>query len=827
MAHSANNRTVGRSGSIQFWVVCAWFLLFTLLFFGQATLHSQMLAPVDAACAVDVVWNEACGDVNQPHNRLIASDQATQFYPWRVLTRQLISEGYLPLWNPYSYSGYPLLANAQSAVLYPINLLTLLVPITHAFALRAVLCLWLASVGTYVLARQLQVSVYGAMLAGISFGFSSPLVVYVGYALVEVVVLLPWLFYVSERLISRPKPGWLIAVAVVLGAMGLGGHPETLVMVILVWVTYVMVRLVMKRWLDRCPWSAIWRRVLLFACASALGCGVAAVQLSPSWEMLHTSHGYAARSVNHIVSPLEAVTHPGELVSLVLLLWPNLFGNPSWPASTAYHIELTHSNFVERAAYVGILPLLLLPAAFVGHLNRQVAGVFATVAIVCLGFLLRAPMFGFITSLPLLETMDFGRFRLPLMLVLAILAGLGLDSFLQSRYPRRLHAIIAFGLAVLLTISIGQMGLSLAIGGARIAPHVEDIWRALQSSLSPDMLSKLTLEVSRLTVTATYMVVPLALSVVLLAFGLLRRPTVWLVAPLLTLVTAFDLYIAGSGFNSAVDPQLEARALASRSPTMAFLEHTMQPTDRVVALGIALLPNSSAILGVSDVRGYDPMVSERYYQVFATMPGFHEFGPGGFFLTAVNKALRILSTTHVVSTSEIAGMQPIFSSGSGVLVYRIADALPRAYLVDRYRVLPPDAVLGEINREDWDPSSTALIETDPPTWWTAPSKVAAGPSQDSVEVLEYEPDRVTIEVSASKRSLLVLADGYDVGWRAYVDDEAQPVYPVNYIVRGVFVESGNHRVEFVYRPVSFLIGATVSSLSILILVAAAVVNLIR
>lgn len=52
-----------------------------------------------------------------------ASDAIRQIYPWKELAVSMIKEGQLPLWNPYAFSGTPLLANIQTAVFYPLNIL--------------------------------------------------------------------------------------------------------------------------------------------------------------------------------------------------------------------------------------------------------------------------------------------------------------------------------------------------------------------------------------------------------------------------------------------------------------------------------------------------------------------------------------------------------------------------------------------------------------------------------------------------------------------------------------------------------------------------------
>ena len=56
-------------------------------------------------------------------------DGIAQFYPWRNFAHDTIRSGYLPLWNPYQFCGTPFVANSQSAVFYPPNLLFYFCPL--------------------------------------------------------------------------------------------------------------------------------------------------------------------------------------------------------------------------------------------------------------------------------------------------------------------------------------------------------------------------------------------------------------------------------------------------------------------------------------------------------------------------------------------------------------------------------------------------------------------------------------------------------------------------------------------------------------------------
>src|SRR3989344_2775167 len=70
-----------------------------------------------------------------PFKNFLITDPVRQQYPWRELAITTIKKAQLPLWNPYSMAGYPLLGNQQSAVLYPLNLLFLILPFSLSWGI--------------------------------------------------------------------------------------------------------------------------------------------------------------------------------------------------------------------------------------------------------------------------------------------------------------------------------------------------------------------------------------------------------------------------------------------------------------------------------------------------------------------------------------------------------------------------------------------------------------------------------------------------------------------------------------------------------------------
>ena len=78
------------------------------------------------------------------------------FYPWRVFAADSLSRLDFPLWNPYSYSGTPFLANMQSGLLYPPNVVFWLFNFPMAMRLFIVIQFGLAAWFMYLLLRALS-----------------------------------------------------------------------------------------------------------------------------------------------------------------------------------------------------------------------------------------------------------------------------------------------------------------------------------------------------------------------------------------------------------------------------------------------------------------------------------------------------------------------------------------------------------------------------------------------------------------------------------------------------------------------------------------------
>jgi hypothetical protein len=155
-------------------------------------LLGKALGPFDQIRAM-APWNGPAPE--QPWD-VLQADGVLQFYPWRDLVLQAWGSGTMPFWNPYELAGYPLLANSQSAALYPPHILfgILHVPTPVAITLLAWFHLAWAGLGAYFLARKIGASQTGGLVAGLSFSLSPFMVAWTGLPSVpSTVSWIPWI----------------------------------------------------------------------------------------------------------------------------------------------------------------------------------------------------------------------------------------------------------------------------------------------------------------------------------------------------------------------------------------------------------------------------------------------------------------------------------------------------------------------------------------------------------------------------------------------------------------------------------------------------------
>lgn len=168
---------------------------------------------------------------------------------------------------------------------------------------------------------------------------------------------------------------------------------------------------------------------------------------------------------------------------------------------------------------------------------------------------------------------------------------------------------------------------------------------------------------------------------------------------------------------------------------------------------------------------------------------------------------------------------------NGVIVAKNLRALPRAWLVSKVGTLDESEILRMIRGESaipFDPRTEAFIETsaDPRTSADFEAFATAAvdarlSASDRVRIVRHDPNRIVFDTTSSQQAMLVVSEIDYPGWIARLDGADVPIHRTDFLLRGVFVPRGRHRVEMIYRAPGARTGTAVSVGTFAILIAVA------
>jgi hypothetical protein len=248
-------------------------------------------------------------------------------------------------------------------------------------------------------------------------------------------------------------------------------------------------------------------------------------------------------------------------------------------------------------------------------------------------------------------------------------------------------------------------------------------------------------------------------------------------------------------------------------------------------------PNLSAIWGLHNAAGYEPLMLERYSLALggAWLNGVHTFdrgAPDPSLFTKQSHVLDILNATFVVSYPHLAtslsgvngppiphsdNWQPVYEN-QGTLIMRNTRALPRAWLVAEAQSVRGEVALSRIRGEtapDFDPRRTALLEVAPQELPNLPGGELRPGS--TARIVTYEPNRLAVETNAPTPTVLIVSELFYPGWEATIDQRPARISLTDYLLRGVAVPAGEHKVEMRYTAPAARNGALISSCTLILL----------
>ena len=495
-------------------------------------------------------------------NKAQYPDTIRQTYPWKTLAISMLKQGQVPLWNPYNFSGSPLMANFQSSAFYPLNIFYFLFSQPVAWSILVMLQPLLAAFFTYCYCRKLNVTPLASWFAAISFAYGSFMRVWLEYNTVGHVVLwLPLILLSIESLRTRMHWKWLAILMGSLATILLAGHPQIAAYIYVFTIIYFLLR------------CRTIKHFKLITILLGLPIGIAAVQLLPGIELVINS----ARS-NLPFSTLfhKILIQPWQLIMLVI---PDFFGNP---ATRTYWLSDT---YIGKTISIGIVPLFFLFATL-RSLHPLKKLFLATAGIVIL----------FITANPV----SYIFYRIPL-------------PIFSTSSPTLMSFLFSFSLSMLIAFGIDQFRKEL---------HTLKKWRkrALQVAGAILFLWLAIVVFPMVSIRPMILASGLAAVTLLVFYGAIAKPKkMTILIGLLLFVHTLDLFIAFHKFNpfSPKEFIFPDTAITNNLKEQAGI-------NRFWGYGTATLePNVATQLSIYSPDGYDPLYPRWYGEFIASSQDGH------------------------------------------------------------------------------------------------------------------------------------------------------------------------------------------------------------
>jgi len=813
-----------------------------------------------------------------PVKNPLTTDPVRQQFAWKYLATQQFKAGQWPLWNPYNFSGTPLLANFQTAAFYPLNILFFTpnifnYPDIHWFTIEwswyIYLQIYLSFLFMYIYLRKIGLAEIASIFGGLAWslcGFNLGWWEWgnVGHTILYFPIILYFIekiiekdsVYVKENIaypipllkafFSLDKDRLFLLIALV--SSFLAGHLQSFMLVAINVGFYVLYKiplftiigLKLKNEISHRRlfyWTNLFQVGMLFFL-------IISIQLIPTIDFVNQS----ARNIDPTAWTRKDWFYPWE--HFAGFLAPDFFGNP-----TTYNYWGVW-NYGEFAGYIGLIPLLLAFSIIIMYLSDQVRKIGPYLS-------LRLKHTQSTETLDIVESntgVGFFLFALFINLVLItrnplteIIYSLNIP-FLTSTQPSRGIAIVDFSLSILAAVAFHKIVQSIKdkttpIDFVSIKTNINFSY-ILTSILGVILWFSVISEKNWFTgvfehqpefniykISRANLIIPTVLFVIV--FVILRTYFKTLEKDykqtktdqvkvyrlhrvglyLLLTLTIVDLSRFFLKFQSFSDPKF-------LYPEVSILNQIKNPLDRYMTEDSRILaPNINIPYSLQTAEGYDPLYLDDYGKFIALWqrnePDLSPFPANRILTPHTPKSViaDIASVNYLLSFGEYT-KYPLEGQIGQTKLYKRDTALPRASILPNMRGFKNQQDLANyIFSEKYNPYTEGLFIINSDSKITVPTgglPAILGSEDNQTKITEYTPNKVQITANLRDSSgLLYLADTYTPDWKAFVNGKEQAIIKTNIIFRGVQLPKGQSTIVMQYQPKSFTIGLGLTSIGII------------
>ncbi len=758
-----------------------------------------------------------------------------------------LKDGIYPLWNPYIFSGMPSFASLSSApfvnvidsaINYTLLGIGKVLPLTPF--MRILINYLLFGLLVYLLLKSFKVNRYACLFAAVAVMFIPQYVAFTSYGhntKFLSLALIPLIFWTVHNLLTKRNLLFFVLTALILGFQLFRAHVQVC------YYTYIVIALYFVYFsIFEIKETKTYKNVLkgfgMLAAAGVVGLLLSSVMYISIYEYSHFSirGGGTSGGLDYNYASSWSFS-PAEMITFLIPSFYGFGGATYWGKMP----------FTDYPLYMGIITLFLAGLAFVIKRDRYTIffGIVAVFSLI-VSFGKHFPIF----YDPMFNLLPFfNKFRVPSMihilldLSVIIIAGFGLNHLINLKESEdkkilekkskniKLYVYIFASIGILLMLIVG-LGKSMILGwiqnsGRNI--HPTNLQLAYEMALKDTVV----------------MLILLGVAGFLVMYYLNSKMKANMLGIGLILLLIIDLWIVDFKIVKP-QPSVDEKVFFQKTNTVEFLEK-QDGQFRIFPVNIGQPgekpDNWWMYFKLQNIYGYHAAKIKNYQEIMTQLnfpqnylmkflaQGVDEKGqrtiqikksaqipPDQLF--GHQNFLNMLNAKYLISKYPIPDSSCQLIHRGDNLIFENKNALPRAFFVNENKVLnSKEEIFQYFKTKNFNPANTAILEEEP--------EFAIQPStENKVSIVSSDIHNTRLKASVATPALMVLSEVYyPAGWNAYVDGVKTKIYKTNYILRSIFLQPGDHEIEFKFEPGLFKLGLFISLITFLILIAALVFSL--
>jgi hypothetical protein len=720
------------------------------------------------------------------------------------------------LWNPYLFSGMPVYHRHVS---HQLSIDTAIQLLSDTKGRNVFIFYLIGAFGMFFLTRFLGIPIWGSLIASLAFVFipNYQVLVQVGhFQQFRPIMIMPWVIWGFLAVLKKVDFWSVVLFLISLALQIRTKHYQivfyTFLILFLLGVVHWIVALRAKQL------KSVLVQILILTGCFVVVVGMSLQALWPVYEYTpYTMRGGSGQAGSKGLDYDYATGWsfaPKEMISILI---PNAYGGASAVQYKGTDVPELKGQiipgywgempFTEGGDYVGVLTFFLAVIGIIIGFRKKDLTVIALSAFSFLAFLL-----AFGRHMPIIYKLFFNylpffnKFRVPSMILGAIyfcmtlLAGFGLKYIFQVAAEKRKQIFLYIVGTTVFLVFVGLVPFlfkslfpfTRAEDLHYYSPQIVDILRRARFDLfKQDAVRLLLFVFVCFMIFWIYFRGWVSKTILFMALG---------VVMLADLIPINNRFFKNLGSTEDIE-----QSQFAKTATDQFLLNDKE-LFRIFPLEQNVFQNNDWSYYHQNIGGYSPEKLRIYQDIIENC--IYSWKDQNLPINW--NVINMLNGKYIISSQQLTNSHLELvnaDKSSKQYIYRNITALPRAFFVGQTEIIKDrDARLARLNDALFDPAVTAILEKELPS-------AVARPGVSNIEIVKWLANRIEINASTDKNTLLVLSEiYYPKGWKATIDGQATEIYKTDHVLRSVLIPEGQHVIQFTFAPNSYRESSIISGI---------------